>query len=68
MGRPRKAVDVDEVQRLRDAGCSWPEIARRMGLGYGTVYRAHRHDLNRLVPIQNPVSANPVSLRDDQAA
>jgi putative DNA-invertase from lambdoid prophage Rac len=43
MGRPKAVFDRDEVVRLRDAEhLAWPEIARRMGAGVGTVVRAYR--------------------------
>ncbi len=43
LGRPRKVFDRQEVVRLRDEeGLSWPEIARKTGLGQGTVVRAYR--------------------------
>ena len=41
MGRPRKPIDVVEVLLLRFEGLSWPEIARRLRLGYGTTYQAY---------------------------
>jgi len=40
IGRPRVSVDRDRVVELRRQGWSWPEIAREMGVGVGTVYRA----------------------------
>jgi hypothetical protein len=42
MGRPRKHIDVVNVLRLRLAGRSWPQIARQLGLGQTTAYRAYR--------------------------
>jgi putative DNA-invertase from lambdoid prophage Rac len=43
MGRPRRVFDRNEVVRLRDQEHqSWPEIARRTGLGVGTVVKAYR--------------------------
>jgi DNA invertase Pin-like site-specific DNA recombinase len=44
MGRPRAVFDRDLVIRLRDQEhLSWPEIARRIGAGVGTVVRAYRN-------------------------
>ena len=40
IGRPKAAVDAAEIQRLRAQGLSWRAIARQLGLGLGTVYRA----------------------------
>ena len=54
MARPRKHVDVVEVLKLRLEGLSWPVIARRTGLGLGTVYRAYRTAIDALKPFQNP--------------
>jgi DNA-binding transcriptional regulator YiaG len=43
MGRPPAIFDRDLVIRLRDhEHLSWPQIARRMGAGVGTVVRAYR--------------------------
>jgi putative DNA-invertase from lambdoid prophage Rac len=43
MGRPRRVFDRHEVIRLRDVErLSWPEIARRTGVGVGTVVQAYR--------------------------
>ena len=43
MGRPKLIFDRNEVVRLRDQEHrSWPEIARRTGLGVGTVVKAYR--------------------------
>jgi DNA invertase Pin-like site-specific DNA recombinase len=40
LGRPRKIVDSARIAALRSQGASWPQIAERLGLGLGTVYRA----------------------------
>jgi len=41
-GRPQRIFRRDEVVRLRDEErLNWPEIARRMGVGRGTVVRAY---------------------------
>ena len=43
MGRPRRIFDRHEVARLRDQEhMSWPQIARRIGAGIGTVVQAYR--------------------------
>lgn len=39
-GRPRQLVDLGQVILLRAQGLSWRQIARRLGVGYGTVRRA----------------------------
>ena len=40
IGRPRRPVDSERVVELRSQGWAWTEIAREMGIGLGTVYRA----------------------------
>lgn len=42
MSRPRRQVDIRELLRLRQEGCSFPEIARRLPLGLGTVHPAYQ--------------------------
>jgi DNA invertase Pin-like site-specific DNA recombinase len=60
VGRPRRVFRRDEVVRLRDQeGLSWPEIARRLGVGQGTVLRAYRSLTDPPQPFQNPVVEAP---------
>jgi len=40
LGRPRVILDVHCIAALRNAGLSWPQIAKQLGCGVGTVYRA----------------------------
>ena len=40
LGRPKKQIDMAEVVRLRDEGVSLRDIANKIGVGCGTVYRA----------------------------
>ena len=42
LGRPRVAVDVDRIARLRVQGRAWVEIAQELGIGKGTAQRAFR--------------------------
>ena len=43
MGRPKRVFDRLEVVRLRDEErLSWPAIARRIGVGVGTIVRAYQ--------------------------
>ena len=42
LGRPQVIVDVARIAALRQQGRSWPQIAKQLGLGVGTVYRAHQ--------------------------
>ena len=37
LGRPRRIVDSDELLRLKAKGVSLREIAKKLGVGYGTV-------------------------------
>src|ERR1700752_1203468 len=37
LGRPRRVVNHDDVRRLRADGASIRQIARKLGVGYGTV-------------------------------
>lgn len=40
LGRPRVTVDAARIAALRAEGFSWATIAKRLGVGEGTVYRA----------------------------
>jgi DNA invertase Pin-like site-specific DNA recombinase len=42
LGRPQIVVDVRTVATLREQGRSWPQIAKQLGIGVGTAYRAHQ--------------------------
>ena len=46
-GRPRVYVDLERAERLRASGHSCRQIARLLGLGYGTVWRAMRNTRQR---------------------
>lgn len=46
LGRPRLILDVYRIAELREAGRSWPQIAKQLGCGLGTVYRAF-HKLSK---------------------
>jgi len=35
-------VDTARVASLRTQGRSWPQIAKQLGVGVGTAYRAHQ--------------------------
>jgi DNA invertase Pin-like site-specific DNA recombinase len=39
LGRPRAGVDKGKVEALRASGASWREVAEKLGVGLGTVYR-----------------------------
>ncbi len=57
VGRPKRIFDREEVVRLRDQERrSWPEIARTLKLGVGTVVRAYQERKNALGPFQKPTS------------
>jgi DNA invertase Pin-like site-specific DNA recombinase len=42
LGRPQIVVDTRRVAALRAQGLSWPRIAKQLGVGVGTAYRAHQ--------------------------
>jgi len=44
IGRPRQTVDRQELRRLRTDGASLRQIAKKLGVGYGTL----RHRLRDL--------------------
>jgi DNA invertase Pin-like site-specific DNA recombinase len=41
LGRPRRVVDASRIAALRKSGASWRAIARQMGIGLATLYRAN---------------------------
>ncbi len=45
LGRPPVMVNLQELHRLRAAGLGWHSVARRMGLGVGTVIRAAQNSI-----------------------
>jgi putative DNA-invertase from lambdoid prophage Rac len=60
MGRPKRVFNRQEVMRLRDVErLSWPEIARRMGAGVGTVVRAYRDGRGAPQPFHKSAGAIP---------
>jgi DNA invertase Pin-like site-specific DNA recombinase len=40
-GRPRREAPPDQIKEMRIQGLSFRAIARKTGLGYGTVRRAY---------------------------
>jgi DNA invertase Pin-like site-specific DNA recombinase len=40
LGRPRRIVDTSRIAALRASGASWRAIARELGVGLATLYRA----------------------------
>jgi putative DNA-invertase from lambdoid prophage Rac len=40
LGRPRRAIDIDQALRLRKSGLSVADAARRLGVGAATLHRA----------------------------
>jgi len=52
LGRPKRSVDLTQVQMLRKSGASWRTIAHDMHLGLGTLFRAlERH--SKVIPVPN---------------
>ena len=58
LGRPQVIVDIHRITALREQGRSWPQIARELGVGVGTVYRAH-HELSKK-PSRSDLSTIPL--------
>jgi len=54
VGRPRKVFRRDQVAELRHQGLSWRQIARRLGVGEGTVRRVLQAPSGASVACQNP--------------
>jgi DNA invertase Pin-like site-specific DNA recombinase len=46
IGRPRKLVDVLELDRLRKRGLGWKKIANELNLGVGTVMRIAKNRMS----------------------
>jgi DNA invertase Pin-like site-specific DNA recombinase len=40
LGRPKRVVNIDEVNKLRAAGKSWRAVAGELHIGLGTLFRA----------------------------
>jgi DNA invertase Pin-like site-specific DNA recombinase len=40
LGRPPAVVDISELDRLRASGLGWRTVAKKLGVGVGTVVRA----------------------------
>jgi DNA invertase Pin-like site-specific DNA recombinase len=59
LGRPQIVLDVCRIAALREQGRSWPQIAKQLGVGVGTAYRAHQ-ELSKN-PTEQSLSRIPVS-------
>jgi DNA invertase Pin-like site-specific DNA recombinase len=59
LGRPRVILDVYRIAKLREGGRSWPQIAKELGCGAGTAYRAF-HNLCKK-PKDEALPSNTVS-------
>ena len=56
IGRPKAVFHREQVSNLRAAGLSWREIARRLGVGVGTVRRAAGAVTDPTGECQNPIA------------
>ena len=56
IGRPRAVFRRDQVLQLRTEGLSWREIARRLGIGEGTVRRVLNDPTRPMEARQNPLA------------
>jgi DNA invertase Pin-like site-specific DNA recombinase len=59
LGRPRVSPDASKITALREAGRSWPQIAKQLGVGVGTVYRSYQ-ELSKNSALGS-LSRNPIS-------
>jgi len=59
LGRPRVSPDNSKIAALREAGRSWPQIAKELGVGVGTAYRAYQELSKNHAPVT--LSRNPLS-------
>jgi len=59
LGRPRVSPDASKIAALREAGRSWPHIAKQLGVGVGTAYRAYQELSKNHAP--ETLSRNPLS-------
>jgi DNA invertase Pin-like site-specific DNA recombinase len=59
LGRPQIIVDSSRIAALRERGASWPQIAKQLGVGVGTAYRAYQ-ELSK-TPESGSLSRNPLS-------
>jgi hypothetical protein len=59
-GRPRLLMNADAIAQLRDAGHSWREIARQVGVSVRTLRRACQGRGKSVAkPILGPSAINP---------
>jgi DNA invertase Pin-like site-specific DNA recombinase len=61
LGRPHVSVDAAKIASLREAGRSWPQIAKQLGVGVGTAYRAYQELSKNHAAVT--LSRNPDSAR-----
>ncbi len=43
LGRPQVFLDARKIALLREQGRSWPQIAKQLGCGVGTAFRAYQN-------------------------
>jgi DNA invertase Pin-like site-specific DNA recombinase len=59
LGRPCVVLDARRIAALREAGRSWPQIAKQLGCGVGTCYRTWQ-SLSKM-PKADTLSRIPIS-------
>jgi DNA invertase Pin-like site-specific DNA recombinase len=59
IGRPKAVFHREQVSELRAAGLPWREIARRLGVGVGTVRRVAGAATESMRACQNPKAGAP---------
>jgi DNA invertase Pin-like site-specific DNA recombinase len=65
LGRPQVILDVRRIAELRNAGCSWPQIAKQLGCGVGTAYRTFQNSCRK--PKDAPGDADSLDTRPTSA-
>src|ERR1700739_535108 len=40
LGRPKKSIDIDQIESMRNAGASWRTIAHKLGVSVGSAFAA----------------------------
>ena len=66
VGRPRKDVPKDELQRLFNIYHSWKHVASQIGISERTLYR-HRQELGLVTSCRNGPSNTYSSITDDES-
>jgi DNA invertase Pin-like site-specific DNA recombinase len=63
IGRPKVVVDMRRLVSLRDSGASRPMIAKTLGIGTGTAFRAHQ----RISKTPDAINLSKTPISDEPA-